>query len=101
MTMFKLIPTYINKNLKPVQAIYLGISLNIFCYSIMFFRALLGSAKQDWGYSEFLLNYSQGFIRRGLTGTVLIEIYEIFGLDPYLFLTVFLSVVLILILIIY
>jgi hypothetical protein len=101
MAMFKLIPTYINKNLNPVQAIYLGIILNIFCYSIMFFRALLGSAKQDWGYSEFLLNYSEGFIRRGLTGTVLIKIYEIFGLDPYLFLTVFLSVVLILILIVY
>jgi len=101
MAMFKLIPTYINKNLNPVQAIYMGIILNIFCYSIMFFRALLGSAKQDWGYSEFLLNYSEGFIRRGLTGTVLIKIYEVFGLDPYLFLTVFLSVVLILILIIY
>ena len=101
MAMFKLIPAFINKNLNPVQAIYLGIILNIFCYLIMFFRALLGSAKQDWGYSEFLLNYSEGFIRRGLTGTVLIKIYEIFGLDPYLFLTIFLSIVLILILTIY
>lgn len=23
---------------------------------------------EDWGYSEFLINYSQGFVRRGLTG---------------------------------
>jgi hypothetical protein len=61
----------------------------------------MGSAKQDWGYSEFLVNYSNGFIRRGLPGTVLIKIYEMFGLDPYLFLTVLLSLVLIAILIIF
>ena len=101
MAIFKLIPFYINKKLNPVQALHLGIIFNIFCYSIMFIRALLGSAKQDWGYSEFLLNYSEGFIRRGLTGTVLIKIYEIFGLDPYLFLTIFLSVILILVFTIY
>jgi len=101
MSIFKPISIYINKKLNPIQAIFLGITFNIFCYSIMFFRALMGSARQDWGYSEFLLNYSEGFIRRGLSGTALIKIYEIFGLDPYLFLTVLLSIILISILIIF
>lgn len=101
MAIFTFVPAYINKNLKPVQALRLGVVFNIFCYSIMFIRALFGSAKQDWGYSEFLLNYSEGFIRRGLTGTVLIKIYKIFGLDPYLFLTVALGIILFLILIIF
>ena len=101
MAIFKFVPAYINKNLNPVQALRLGVVFNIFCYSIMFIRALFGSAKQDWGYSEFLLNYSEGFIRRGLTGTVLIKIYKIFGLDPYLFLTVVLGIILFLILIIF
>ena len=101
MSRLRFIPIYINKHIKPIQAIYLGIAFNAFCYSIMFFRAFMGSAKQDWGYSEFLVNYSDGFIRRGLPGTVLIKIYEMFGLDPYLFLTVLLSLVLIAILIIF
>jgi len=101
MSLFKPISLYINKKLNPTQAIFLGITFNIFCYSIMFFRALMGSAKQDWGYSEFLLNYSEGFIRRGLSGTVLIKVNEMFGLHPYLFLTVLLSIILISILIIF
>ena len=101
MNIFTQIPTYINKNLTQTQAIHLGIFFNLFCYLIMFFRALMGSAERDWGYSEFLLNYSEGFIRRGLSGTALIKIYEIFRLDPYLVLTLLLSATLIFILILY
>jgi len=101
MNIFTRIPKYINKNLNQTQAIYISLFFNLFCYLVMFLRALMGSAKRDWGYSEFLLNYSEGFIRRGLSGTVLIKIYEIFRLDPYLVLTLLLSTTLIFILIIY
>ena len=101
MSIFTQIPKCINKNLTQTQAIYLSVLFNLFCYLIMFFRALMGSAKRDWGYSEFLLNYSEGFIRRGLSGTVLLKIYEICGLDPYLVLTLLLSTTLILILVLY
>jgi len=59
----------------------------------MLVRAINGSALKDWGYSEFLLNYSAGFIRRGLPGSVLTYIYNNFGLNPYLTLTLFLSLI--------
>jgi hypothetical protein len=70
-------------------------AFNLFIYLVMFVRAFQGSALRDWGYSEFLLNYSSGFIRRGLTGTLLEKVYIIFNINPYIFLTTFLSIVLI------
>lgn len=53
------------------------------------------------GYSEFLLNYSAGFIRRGLPGSVLNGIYKYLGLNPYLFLTFFLSLIILIITILF
>jgi hypothetical protein len=67
----------------------------------MLVRAINGSALRDWGYSEFLLNYSAGFIRRGLPGSVLNGIYKNLGLDPYLFLTFFLSLIIFIITILF
>lgn len=58
---------------------------------IQFIRALFGSAKNDWGYSEFLVNYSSGFIRRGLPGSILWWIDNTFGISPYIFLTIVLA----------
>ena len=101
MKIYKRLPSLINKNLTPQQAIMFGFVFNFFCYFIMILRAVNGSAKKDWGYSEFLLNYSEGFIRRGLPGTVLQTINKFFGLDPYLFLTAVLSITLLLILLIF
>jgi hypothetical protein len=45
---------------------------------------------EDWGYSEFLINYSQGFVRRGLTGefALLIEKQKIISF--YTLLSIFL-----------
>jgi hypothetical protein len=58
---------------------------------IQFIRAISGSAKKDWGYSEFLVNYSSGFIRRGLPGSILWWIDSAFGISPYIFLTIVLA----------
>lgn len=35
----------------------------------------------DWGISDWLINYEGGFVRRGLTGQVLIELYRIHPYD--------------------
>lgn len=77
------------------------LSLCLILQLIMLIRAINGSALKDWGYSEFLLNYSAGFIRRGLPGSVLNGIYKYLGLNPYLFLTFFLSLIILIITILF
>jgi hypothetical protein len=37
---------------------------------------------RSWGLSEYLINYSGGFVRRGLPGTILLEIYQNFNITP-------------------
>ena len=101
MKIFNRLPSQINKILTPRQAIILGFVFNFSCYLIMFLRAINGSAKKDWGYSEFLLNYSEGFIRRGLPGAILQTVNKFFGFDPYLFLTAALIIILLIILVIF
>jgi hypothetical protein len=45
---------------------------------------------EDWGYSEFLINYSQGFVRRGLTGELALIIAEQTTFSFYTILSLFL-----------
>ena len=35
----------------------------------------------EWQYSDWLINYQGGFIRRGLVGEILFKIYRIFNID--------------------
>ena len=37
---------------------------------------------RSWGYDEFLINYSEGFVRRGFPGTILLATYEALGVPP-------------------
>lgn len=50
---------------------------------VLFIRTFLGSDRAEWGYNEFLINYSAGFTRRGLPGTLLIVLHNLTGVDPY------------------
>jgi hypothetical protein len=34
-------------------------------------EAIQGNFKGSWGYGEFLINYSGGYVRRGLSGALL------------------------------
>lgn len=36
----------------------------------------------DYGYTEFLINFRGGFVRRGLLGEILLRISETFGIHP-------------------
>lgn len=38
--------------------------------------------KNDWGVTEFLVNYQGGFVRRGMIGEILFKIYEYFSISP-------------------
>jgi len=73
------------------QVLLACLTFSLTLQGIQFIRALFGSAKNDWGYSEFLVNYSSGFIRRGLPGSILWWIDNTFRISPYIFLTIVLA----------
>jgi hypothetical protein len=50
-----------------------------------------------WGYSEFLINYSAGFTRRGLPGSILIFLYDLLGIEPYVILSTLISFLVVLV----
>ena len=41
-----------------------------------------GKFFQDFAYNELFVNYSNGFVRRGLFGSILINIYQTFNIHP-------------------
>ena len=46
-----------------------------------------------WAYNELFVNYSEGFIRRGLLGEIFQISYKHFEIDPKKFFIVFLSII--------
>ena len=56
-------------------------------------NVLKGGAKGSWGYGEFWINYSGGYIRRGLSGEILIFLREIGLTNSYLLVAGFLTIV--------
>ena len=60
-----------------------ALSFLLIAYFAMYCYALSGSQRDSWGYSELYVNYSGGFIRRGLTGEILLNFFKITGIDPY------------------
>lgn len=62
------------------KLIYLYIQLLILNGTLFYFIKV---PQQNWGYQEFLINYSGGFVRRGLPGTILVWINDLSGISPY------------------
>jgi len=60
-------------------ALFLVVLLEI----ALFARAFLGFYRADWAYSEFLINYSAGFVRRGLSGTCVLMAQRLTNIEPY------------------
>jgi hypothetical protein len=56
-------------------------------------NVLKGEAKGSWGYGEFWINYSGGYIRRGLSGEILIFLREIGLTNSYLLVVGVLTIV--------
>ena len=61
------------------------------CISVVFFFIALiptyidiisGKFFNGFAYNELFVNYSNGFVRRGLFGSILINIYQTFNVDP-------------------
>ena len=42
-----------------------------------------GKLRYSWGFSEYLTNYSQGFTRRGFSGSTILFLNSKLGIDPY------------------
>lgn len=51
-------------------------------------RALSGYLKGTWGYGEFWINYSAGYVRRGMSGELIHIVSNLFGMSPYICVTV-------------
>lgn len=60
--------------------------LFVFILLINFIKNIInGYTKDSWGIAEFLINYQGGFIRRGLLGELILNVYNLTGLSPYTF----------------
>lgn len=64
----------------------------IFIYFVLFIINLIlifadkiskGYPKESWNITEWLINYQAGFVRRGLLGEVILNIYKYTGISPY------------------
>lgn len=50
----------------------------------IFLKSIIhGYSKESWNISEFLINYQGGFVRRGLTGEIILNLYKYIGIKPY------------------
>ncbi len=57
----------------------------IFILIFYFIQSILnGFPKESWNITEFLINYQGGFVRRGLLGELIFNIYNLTKLSPYL-----------------
>ena len=68
---------YIFKNLNNIYYNFLFIIISIFFLTKLSFsyQEILGD---KWAYSNLLINYSAGFVRRGLFGELFININDFF-----------------------
>jgi len=73
--------------------------LNIYFFLFIFILVTIilrgintGYPKDGWIITEFLINYQGGFVRRGLLGEIILQIYNITGLRPYTFIIILSSI---------
>jgi hypothetical protein len=68
------------------KSIHLSIFYSLFILTLIYvflFSIIKGYEKESWNITEFLINYQGGFVRRGLLGEILLNIYNFSGLSPY------------------
>lgn len=51
---------------------------------IFFSQIISGYQKESWQITEWLINYQGGFVRRGLWGEIILNLYRYFGVNPYI-----------------
>ena len=52
-------------------------------------QIIRGYRKESWMIAEWLINYEGGFVRRGLPGEMIFDLYNYFGISPYNFILIF------------
>lgn len=68
---------------KPLLQAYLWLLIAVLAYT--FIMSLFKGYTQDsWSITEFLINYQGGFVRRGLLGECLLQLYRNVGIHPYI-----------------
>jgi hypothetical protein len=65
-------------------------------FSLTTISAIKGNLRFSWGYGELWVSYSEGFVRRGLSGEVLNAVSRYFVQDPYDLVVIFGAIFLIL-----
>jgi len=81
---------FIYKNFNNVYYNFLFLVVAIFFLTKLSisYQEILGTDK--WAYSNLLINYSAGFVRRGLFGEIFINIHDVFNVSSlYFFTTIF------------
>ena len=73
--MFYILKNYIDRNFNLLSFITV-----VFCFVPLFYFSTY-YVLNDWAYSDALINYSEGFIRRGLLGEIIFIINNITNLD--------------------
>ncbi len=58
-------------------------------YLRFFSSAVFKGSLNNWAFTDWLTNYSAGFVRRGLSGSFLMFMAKNLNLDPYLAITIF------------
>lgn len=66
-----------------------------------FLKAIFNSGLNEWVVTDWLTNYSSGFVRRGLPGSILLLMTEYLNFNPYISLTIFVSLLYLLVSIFY
>ncbi len=64
-------------------AVYLALFIRFFS------SAIFKGSLNKWAFTDWLTNYSAGFVRRGLSGSFLLFMAQNFNLDAYLTVTIF------------
>ena len=79
--------TYIFKNLNEIyfRFLFLIVSLFFLTKLLIPFEEIIGD---KWAYSNLLINYSSGFVKRGLLGQIFIYLNDNFNTEPKIFFTI-------------
>ena len=79
--------TYIFKNINKIyfKLLFLIVSLFFLSKILIPFEEIIGD---NWAYSNLLINYSSGFVKRGLLGQIFIYLNNNFNTEPELFFTI-------------
>jgi hypothetical protein len=72
---------------RAILNVFLLVLLELFVFQ--FYQAVRYRAMSPWVVNDWLINYSGGFVRRGLAGSLLLWLAEHIQMDVYLTITLF------------